>query len=88
MVAAVAQADPDGAVPTCPDWTARDLGRHLGGVHRWTTGFVEVHGDRPGGRAGDLYLALWNRAGSEHLSVAGERSVLGRFSEGVQIRWS
>jgi hypothetical protein len=40
------------------------------------------------GRAGDLYLALWNRAGSEHLSVAGERSMLGRFSEVVQIRWS
>ncbi len=40
MAAAVAQADPDSAVPTCPEWTVRDLGRHLGGVHRWATGFV------------------------------------------------
>jgi hypothetical protein len=38
------------------------------------------------GPAGDLYLALWNRAGSDHLAVAGERSVLDRFSEAVRIR--
>jgi uncharacterized protein (TIGR03083 family) len=237
MTAAVAQADPDGAVPTCPEWTVRDLGRHLGGIHRWATGFVrgrtepqqadldEVVGTWPAdaelaawlaqgcadlvaalteapdalecwtflpapspramwarrqahetaihrvdaqlaaglplahrapafaadgidellslfvprrstrlradppvtlvvrcaevdaswllrlgehgvtttpakgsdldraqctvsGRAGDLYLALWNRAGSDHLAVAGERSVLDRFSEAVRIRWS
>ena len=40
MAAAVAGADPDGAVPTCPEWTVRDLVRHMGGVHRWATGFV------------------------------------------------
>ena len=22
-------------VPTCPDWTLRDLLRHIGGIHRW-----------------------------------------------------
>ena len=237
MVTAVALADPDGAVPTCPDWTVRDLVRHMGGVHRWATGFVrgrteplhadldevvgtwpadtelagwlargcddlvaalteapdalecwtflpapsplamwarrqahetaihrvdtqlaaglplspwtaafaadgidellslfvprrstalradppltlavccadvdaswllrlDEHGvtttphtgsDRDGanctvrGRAGDLYPALWNRAGADHLTVTGDRAVLSRFSEGVQIRWS
>jgi uncharacterized protein (TIGR03083 family) len=40
------------------------------------------------GKAGDLYLALWNRAGADDLSIEGERAVLGRFSEGVRIRWS
>ena len=40
MAAAVAGADPDGTVPTCPEWTVRDLVRHMGGVHRWATGFV------------------------------------------------
>jgi hypothetical protein len=40
------------------------------------------------GKAGDLYLALWNRAGADELTVAGERAVLGQFSEGVRIRWS
>jgi uncharacterized protein (TIGR03083 family) len=237
MVTAVAQAEPDSAVPTCPEWTVRDLARHMGGVHRWATGFVrgrtepvhadldEVVGTWPAdaelaawlaegcadlvaalteapdalecwtflpapsplamwarrqahetaihrvdaqlaaglavspcspvfaadgidellslfvprrstalradppvtlavrcadvdaswllrldehgvtttpsagidpdsahctvtGRTGDLYLALWNRAGADRLTVAGERAVLGRFSEGVRIRWS
>ena len=40
MVAAAAVGDPDGAVPSCPEWTVRDLVRHTGGVHRWATGFV------------------------------------------------
>ena len=40
LAAAAAVADPDGAVPTCPEWTVRDLIRHTGGVHRWATGFV------------------------------------------------
>jgi uncharacterized protein (TIGR03083 family) len=40
MAEAVARVDPDDAVPTCPEWTVRDLVRHTGGVHRWATGFV------------------------------------------------
>jgi uncharacterized protein (TIGR03083 family) len=40
MAAAAAVADPDGAVPSCPGWTVRDLFLHTGGVHRWATGFV------------------------------------------------
>jgi uncharacterized protein (TIGR03083 family) len=40
MVAAVAVADPDSPVPTCPDWVVRDLVRHTGAVHRWATGYV------------------------------------------------
>ena len=40
------------------------------------------------GRAGDLYLALWNRAGADDLTITGDRAVLQQFSEGVRIRWS
>jgi uncharacterized protein (TIGR03083 family) len=40
MVAAAGVADAGAAVPTCPEWTVRDLIRHTGGVHRWATGFV------------------------------------------------
>jgi hypothetical protein len=40
------------------------------------------------GKAGDLYLSLWNRGGADDLTIAGERAVLGQFSEGVRIRWS
>ncbi len=235
MTDAVARAQPDDAVPSCPDWVVRDLARHTGGVHRWATGFVrgrtepvdadldDVAGTWPPdaglagwlgqgctdladalaaapddlqcwtflpapspramwarrqahetaihrvdaelaaglpltprapdfaadgvdellmlfvprrstrlradppttlavrcadldaawllrlddsgvttthaqrdvaaactvtGKAGDLYLALWNRAPADDLAVEGERAVLGRFSDGVRIRWS
>jgi uncharacterized protein (TIGR03083 family) len=235
MSDAVAHADPDDSVPSCPEWTVRDLTRHMGGVHRWAMGFVQgrtepldvdlddvvgawptdaelarwlaqgcvdladtlaaapddlecwtflpapspramwarrqahetaihrvdaqlaagqplslwapafaadgvdelltlfvprrstrlradspttlavrctdlpaawlLHVDDSGvtttptgqeidaactvtGEAGDLYLALWNRAGADDLIIAGERDVLGRFSEGVRVRWS
>jgi uncharacterized protein (TIGR03083 family) len=38
------------------------------------------------GTAGDLYLALWNRADPVGLDLEGEGDVLGRFVEGVRIR--
>ncbi|MBO8192318.1 maleylpyruvate isomerase family mycothiol-dependent enzyme [Streptomyces oryzae] len=37
---AVEQADPAGPVPSCPDWSVRDLATHLGTVHRWAAGFI------------------------------------------------
>ena len=40
MASAVAAAAPDDRVPTCPEWSVRDLAHHLGGVHRWATGYV------------------------------------------------
>jgi uncharacterized protein (TIGR03083 family) len=40
MASAVAAAAPDDPVPTCPEWTMRDLVHHLGGIHRWATGYV------------------------------------------------
>ncbi len=72
MTAAAREVAPDAAVPSCPDWVARDLLRHTGGVHRWATGYVaearlEV---RPGGLAEvvgrgpeDDELADWFEAG-------------------------
>src|SRR5690348_18262359 len=32
--------DPSAAVPTCPEWTVRDLVTHVGRGHRWATGIV------------------------------------------------
>jgi uncharacterized protein (TIGR03083 family) len=78
MAAAVSGADPDGTVPTCPDWTVRDLVRHMGGVHRWATGFVrgrtepvdadvdEVAGPWPA----DADLAAWLAQGCADLVAA------------------
>lgn len=40
------------------------------------------------GAAGDLYLALWNRAGPDGLEIGGDASVLGLFLDRVNVRWS
>jgi uncharacterized protein (TIGR03083 family) len=37
---ALDRADPDRRVPSCPDWTLRDLAWHTGAVHRWAAGYV------------------------------------------------
>ncbi|MBA9007562.1 maleylpyruvate isomerase family mycothiol-dependent enzyme [Thermomonospora cellulosilytica] len=37
----VGGADPDLRVPTCPEWTVRDLVEHIGNAHRWTADLVE-----------------------------------------------
>jgi uncharacterized protein (TIGR03083 family) len=79
MAAVVAGTDPAAAVPTCPEWTVRDLVRHLGGVHRWATGHVaggrtevwavgldEVVGAWPD----DAELAGWLREGCTVLADA------------------
>ena len=40
MANAIAAAAPDDKVPTCPEWAVRDLVHHMGGIHRWATGYV------------------------------------------------
>jgi len=37
---AVSAADPHAPVPSCPDWTATDLVRHLGSIYAWVRGHV------------------------------------------------
>ncbi|MFT3861226.1 maleylpyruvate isomerase family mycothiol-dependent enzyme [Micropruina sp.] len=36
----------DATVPTCPDWTVRDLLTHQGLVHRWAAGMVHGEAER------------------------------------------
>ncbi|MGI5351781.1 maleylpyruvate isomerase family mycothiol-dependent enzyme [Streptomyces sp. CA-250714] len=68
---AVEQADPTAPVPSCPDWSVRDLATHLGTVHRWATGFVRdgrterVWPSEPPGaeELPDKELAPWLREG-------------------------
>lgn len=43
-MAEIARGDLDATVPTCPEWTLRDLVEHTGFVHRWQTAAVR---DRP-----------------------------------------
>ena len=40
LAAAATRTELGTPIPTCPDWRMRDLVRHVGGVHRWATGYV------------------------------------------------
>jgi uncharacterized protein (TIGR03083 family) len=40
MAAAVSAADLDTMVPTCPEWTVRELTQHLGRTHIWAAEYV------------------------------------------------
>lgn len=40
MAVAAGGVEPTAPVPTCPDWTVRDLLLHTGGVHRWAATIV------------------------------------------------
>jgi uncharacterized protein (TIGR03083 family) len=71
----------DVAVPTCPDWSLRDLVRHIGGVHRWAATFVVEGREEPTDEAaekaimetwpdGDDALVGWFRDGHAALVEA------------------
>jgi uncharacterized protein (TIGR03083 family) len=71
--------DPGAPVPTCPDWSLRDLLHHVGGVHRWATGFVRGDGRQPpdgdlerfvGGWPEDAELVAWFADGHRALAEA------------------
>jgi uncharacterized protein (TIGR03083 family) len=79
----LAGADLDARVPSCPDWSLRDLVRHLGGVHRWAAGFVLALDDHPidadleelvGGWPPDAELRSWFAAGHRALVQAIEEA--------------
>jgi uncharacterized protein (TIGR03083 family) len=79
LAAAAEGTDPGAAVPTCPEWTLRDLVRHTGGVHRWATAFVVEGRTEPwpadleevaGGWPTDSGLTEWFRAGLAGLVAA------------------
>ncbi|MFE6662462.1 maleylpyruvate isomerase N-terminal domain-containing protein [Streptomyces sp. NPDC057697] len=40
--ATIRGADLDATVPSCPDWTLRELAVHLGGAHRWVGEIVRT----------------------------------------------
>lgn len=40
LVDAVAKAGLGAGVPTCPEWTVRELVQHVGYVHRWAASYV------------------------------------------------
>jgi uncharacterized protein (TIGR03083 family) len=71
LAAAGARADLDALVPHCPDFTARDVLRHTGEVHRWAADIVAnsrpESPDDPVAYPSDDALVDWFRAGHEAL---------------------
>jgi uncharacterized protein (TIGR03083 family) len=74
--------DFDATVPTCPEWTVRDLLRHIGGVHAWARSHIvdlrqEINADPsvyqswPGD---DAELIDWYRQGHTALVEALEKA--------------
>ena len=65
----VRTADLESTVPACPGWTLRDLGRHLGGVHRWALEAVLAgrSGDVPNGPTDREPLVDWLEQGAAAL---------------------
>jgi uncharacterized protein (TIGR03083 family) len=47
LTSAIAGADLTARVPSCPDWNAGQLLRHLGGAQRWAAGIVRSRADGP-----------------------------------------
>jgi uncharacterized protein (TIGR03083 family) len=73
FTAAIERGDVDATVPSCPDWTLRELVRHTSGVNRWATRIVTERAAGPiaeeletvaGGWPDDGDLAAWFRAGN------------------------
>jgi uncharacterized protein (TIGR03083 family) len=76
LAAAAMQTDLDAPIPTCPGWRMRDLVRHVGGVHRWATGYVGDRRTEPwdvdlddivGTWPADVDLIDWFRVGHKRL---------------------
>ena len=40
LATAAIRTELDVPIRTCPEWCMRDLVRHVGGVHRWATGYI------------------------------------------------
>ena len=83
MADATEQVNPDVPVPSCPDWSVRDLVHHTGRVHRWaglmiSEGRPEPPADLqeilPAGWPSDAGLADWFREGHELLIAAFENA--------------
>jgi uncharacterized protein (TIGR03083 family) len=93
---AVADADPDATVPTCPEWPVRVLVGHIGQAHRWAASIVRS-GPSPvpdpfeadPGAQGEWQG--WLRTGAEDLAdavlTAGVRPVWTFFGDGPATFW-
>lgn len=94
---AVHTAGPEARVPSCPQWSVRDLADHLGGVHRWCAGTVSRPGEKlvrrgptdPPMPAGEDEVSTWLLEGAAALTQAiravDEDTLVGGFGRPVPV---
>ena len=79
LAALVGSSDQDLRIPTCPDWTMRQLATHVGRAHRWAAEIVSTRSQRfiefrsvPDGKSppGAAAQAEWLSAGAARLAGA------------------
>ena len=83
MAEVAAGVSPGAPVPSCPDWSVRDLVRHTGWVHRWARLMIsesrmeppaDLRAPIPEGWPSDTDLAGWLREGHQRLVTALENA--------------
>ena len=83
MAAVAEQVSADVPVPSCPDWSVRDLVRHTGRVHRWAGLMISESRLEPPANLGEIIpagwpsddgLVEWFREGHELLAAALENA--------------
>jgi len=94
---AVRTAGQDAVVSSCPEWTARDLADHLGGVHRWCAGTVSRPREKlvrrgptePPMPEADDEVSTWLLEGAATLTQAireaGDETLVGGFGALVPV---
>ncbi|MEP7025695.1 MAG: maleylpyruvate isomerase family mycothiol-dependent enzyme [Actinomycetota bacterium] len=83
LLAGIAGGDLSAAVPTCPDWTLRELVIHVGRAHRWAAEITKTRAAEPvpfrsvpDGKfpAEPAERTAWLKAGAERLATEVSRS--------------
>jgi uncharacterized protein (TIGR03083 family) len=84
FITAVDAADKDAMVPSCPEWTVRELAHHMGRVQRWAATYVrDARPERMtddererawGAMPADADLTGWLRAGLANIVEALEKA--------------
>jgi uncharacterized protein (TIGR03083 family) len=77
FAAAVADGNMDATVPTCPEWTLRELTHHLGRTHVWAAAHIEQA--RPDPLSDEEQRVEWGSMPADADVVPWYRSVLGRL---------
>jgi uncharacterized protein (TIGR03083 family) len=82
FAAALAAGDLDATVPTCPEWTLRELAHHLGRTHIWAVAHIEQAG--PTALSEEEVRAVWGDLPPDADVVPWYRAALDRLVAAIE----